>query len=98
LADLIVDSVVNIRRELKFFEDVAGRYSLNINVFPGDESEGVKLYRDLFFGIGEGVERGSVSLLEGVVVLWGTEKVVCPFPLPLFPFLLLFTCAVFGVC
>jgi hypothetical protein len=88
LADLIVDSLVNIRRELKFFGDVASRYDLNVNVSPGEESEGVKLYRDLFFGTAEGVENGSVSLLEGVVVLWGTEKVGPFFPFP--PFLKLF--------
>jgi hypothetical protein len=78
LADLILSSLTNIRRELKFFEDVSSRYSLNINVSPGEESEGVKLYRTLFFGTGEGVEAGSISILEGLVVLWGTEKVCFP--------------------
>jgi hypothetical protein len=42
----------------------------------------VELYRSLFFGTGEGVEASSISILEGLVVLWGTEK-VC---FPLFPF------------
>jgi hypothetical protein len=80
---LILDSIINVRRELKFFEDVCSRYSLNITVPPGEESEGVKLYRTLFFGTGEGVEAGSISILEGLVVLWGTEKVCFPpFPFP----------------
>jgi hypothetical protein len=90
LTDLILDSIINIRRELKFFEDVASRYALNISVPPGEESQGVKLYRSLFFGTAEGVEAGSVSMVEALVVLWGTEKVCLPLPLPpTFP--LLFT-------
>jgi hypothetical protein len=87
LSDLLLDSIVNIRRELKFFEDVASRYGLNIDVSPGEESQGVELYRNLFFGTAEGVERGDVSMLEGLAVLWGTEKVCSP--LSLFPNLLL---------
>jgi hypothetical protein len=78
LTDLILDSIINIRRELKFFEDVASRYALNITVPPGEESQGVELYRSLFFGTAEGVEADSVSILEGMVVLWGTEKVLIP--------------------
>ena len=81
LADLVLESLVNIRRELKFFGDVAERYGLDIEVTPGDESQGVRLYRDLFFGVGKGVEAGSVSMLEGLVVLWGTEKVLLSLPL-----------------
>lgn len=41
-------------------------------------SEGVRRYRELFFGVGEGVERGEKGMLEGLVVLWGTEKVRFP--------------------
>ena len=47
----------------------------------------MELYRSLFFGTGEGVEDGSISILEAMVVLWGTEKVLTP----IFPFL---TCPV----
>lgn len=74
LADLIVDSLANVRRELKFFEDVAGRYGLDIDA-RGGVSEGVKRYRDLFFSTGEGIEEGKLLLVDGLVLLWGTEKV-----------------------
>jgi hypothetical protein len=73
LADLLVDSLSNIRRELKFFEDVAARYGLKVEA--EEVGEGVRRYRELFFSVGEGIERGERSLLEGLVVLWGTEKV-----------------------
>ncbi|KAN0117664.1 heme oxygenase-like protein [Hyaloscypha variabilis] len=74
LADLLVEALVNIRRELKFFESVAGRWGLDIDIGVGVESEGVKRYREVFNEVGEGIERGVVGLLEGLVVLWGTEK------------------------
>ncbi len=74
LADLILDSLTNIHRELKFFEDVAKRYGLNIDA--GDNvSKGVEAYRKLFFETGESIENGTISFLEGMVLLWGTEKV-----------------------
>lgn len=72
LVDLILDSLTNVRRELKFFEGVAERYGMDINA--KDISEGVKLYRRLFFGTGEGVEAGKIPFLDALVVLWGTEK------------------------
>lgn len=75
LLDLLLDSINNVRRELKFFEDVAQRYELDINAEEEDVSEGVKLYRELFFETGEAVEAGRVGMLEGLVLLWGTEKV-----------------------
>jgi len=91
LLDLILSSITNVRRELKFFEDVASRYNLNISSSSSssiskDEndpgvSEGVKLYRKLFFEVGEAVESGTMGMLEGMVLLWGTE-VVCTLPPP----------------
>lgn len=75
LADMLVDSLVNIRRELKFFEDVAARYGMDINVTEEHVSDGVRLYRELFSAVGEALESGKVSMLEALVVLWGTEKV-----------------------
>jgi hypothetical protein len=76
LVDLLIGSITNVRRELKFFEDVAGRYGLDIEA--REVGEGVRRYRELFFGVGEGVESGQKGMLEGLVVLWGTEKVCLP--------------------
>lgn len=94
LLDLILSSITNVRRELKFFEDVAKRYELDISSgstssISKDEndlgvSEGVTLYRKLFFEVGEAVEIGTMGMLEGMVLLWGTE-VVCSLPCPPFP-------------
>ena len=72
---MILYSIVNVRRELKFFEDVASCYGLDIGVETGDESKGLKLYKRLFFGVGEGLEKGNISMLKALVVLWGTKKV-----------------------
>lgn len=78
LQDLIVDSLTNIRRELKFFEDVAQRYGLSIEVPEAEVSEGVKAYRELFAEMSEGLEAGTVEMLDAMAVLWGTEKVCLP--------------------
>jgi hypothetical protein len=81
LADLIVDSLTNIRLELRFFEHVAKKYGLDINAREGEASEAVKGYRELFFSTGEGIEAAKLPLLDGLVLLWATEKVICPPPL-----------------
>lgn len=69
-----------MRRELKFFESTAAKYGLDLEVRPDGEggdgvSKGVKGYRDLFNEVGEGIEKGEKGVLDGMVVLWGTEKV-----------------------
>ncbi|KAH8775888.1 hypothetical protein BGZ57DRAFT_981673 [Hyaloscypha finlandica] len=74
LADLIVDSLTNIRLELRFFEQVATKYGLDINAREEEASEGVKGYRELFFSTGEGIEAAKLPLLDGLVLLWATEK------------------------
>ena len=73
LVDVLIGAVANVRRELAFFEDVAARYGLVLEA--GQVGEGVRGYRELFARVGEGVERGERGVLEGLVVLWGTEKV-----------------------
>jgi hypothetical protein len=73
LVDLIIDSITNVRRELKFFEDVAGRYELDVE--GRETSQGVKLYRALFFETGEAIEAGKLPFVDGLVLLWATEKV-----------------------
>jgi thiaminase len=72
LIDLILESVNNIRQELKFFEDVARRYGLGLEASV--VSPGVKSYHTLFSDMGEGIEKDSHGILEGLVLLWGTEK------------------------
>ena len=72
---MLIDTITNIRRELKFFEQVAAKYGLQLEPTDADGvSEGVQRYRDLFFRTAEGIERQEKSMLEGLVVLWGTEK------------------------
>ncbi|KAH8665927.1 hypothetical protein BGZ60DRAFT_58969 [Tricladium varicosporioides] len=70
LLDLFLDALVNVRRELKFFEDVALRYGLNL--LADEESVGVKKYRELFVECSRVVER--TTMMEAMVLLWGTEK------------------------
>lgn len=41
------------------------------------------MYRSLFFETGEAVEAGNMGLLEGMVLLWGTEIVRDLFFVPL---------------
>jgi hypothetical protein len=77
---LIVDSLTNIRLELRFFEQVAKKYGLDINAREEEASEAVKEYRELFFSTGEGIEAAKLPLLDGLVLLWATEKVICLSP------------------
>jgi hypothetical protein len=72
----LIDAIVNVRRELGFFEDVAAQYNLTLEL-PSAEmvSDGVKGYRKLFEDVGTAVEKGECGVWEGMVVLWGTEKV-----------------------
>lgn len=70
---MLIEAITNVRRELKFFEDVAGRYELSLEVQK--VGNGVRMYRNLFNAVGEGVEKGERGVIEGLVLLWGTEKV-----------------------
>ncbi|KAF2114847.1 hypothetical protein BDV96DRAFT_86518 [Lophiotrema nucula] len=84
LLDWLVDALVNIRREERFFLDVAERYGIDIDISnaqgkveDGRKIEGLKRFEKLFEGLTNG-ERRSAELmpwLEGVVVFWATEKV-----------------------
>jgi hypothetical protein len=73
LVDMLIEAITNVRRELKFFEDVAGRYGLKLEA--QEVGKGVKMYRALFNAVGEGVEKGERGVIDGLVLLWGTEKV-----------------------
>lgn len=73
--DLLISALTNIKRELLFFEDVAKRYGLDIEApWPGEHSFGptpiTRGYLDLFMNAAS----PGASLLEGMVVLWATEK------------------------
>ncbi|KAJ9410930.1 hypothetical protein DTO045G8_1251 [Paecilomyces variotii] len=80
----LTEALVNIRRELRFFEDTAAKYGLDLTAVPdleGGEEEGkegwkvfgpgfiTKAYIDLFMAAGS----SGASLFEGLTVLWATE-------------------------
>lgn len=70
--DLLISTLNNVRREMSFFEVNAGKYGL---VMGGEEIKpATKAYLDLFAS----ASSPSASLLEGMVVLWGTEHVSNP--------------------
>ncbi|KAE8355203.1 hypothetical protein BDV28DRAFT_146387 [Aspergillus coremiiformis] len=71
---ILIDALVNIQRELRFFEEVAEEYGLDLTVVPtGEEAFGPNpitlAYMDLFMSAGS----PGASLWEGLVVLWATE-------------------------
>ncbi|KAE8371027.1 transcription regulator [Aspergillus bertholletiae] len=71
---VLIDALVNIQREIGFFEEVAREYGLDLAVVPeGEEKFGpamvTQAYIDLFMSAGS----PGVTLLEGLVVLWATE-------------------------
>ncbi|KAI9848950.1 MAG: hypothetical protein M1837_005839 [Sclerophora amabilis] len=77
--DILIAALQNVRRELHFFEDVAREYGLSLD--EGGDGQGgeatniraakpvTRAYQDLFAA----VAGPSASLLEGLVLLWGTE-------------------------
>lgn len=67
--DLLISALNNVRREMSFFEITATKYNLQIR--REDPSPITKAYLDLFVAS----SAPSVSLLEGMVVLWATEHV-----------------------
>ncbi len=79
---LLSSALENIQKEIAFFEDVAERYGLDLEASPGHWKDGVgsgfqaasatKQYEALFRAFGADP---SMSLLEGLVVLWATEQV-----------------------
>lgn len=84
LVDWLVSALVNIRREERFFMDVAERYGLDVNLTGGDgksiveekKIEGLKRFEKLFDNLTTGQSAEAVlPWLEGVVLFWATEKV-----------------------
>jgi thiaminase len=67
--DLLISALNNIRREMSFFEITATKYQLQLADDPPNYV--TRAYLDLFIS----ASSASASLLEGMVVLWGTEHV-----------------------
>lgn len=88
LLDWLVAALVNIRREERFFVDVAERYGVRVDisedgVVRGDRKiEGLKRFEGLFgrltsveFEKEREASGKRMPWLEGVVVFWATERV-----------------------
>ncbi|KAL5390446.1 hypothetical protein PMIN06_007978 [Paraphaeosphaeria minitans] len=84
LVDWLVSALVNIRREERFFMDVAERYGLDVDLTGTDgvtiadekKIEGLKRFERLFDSLTTGQATETIlPWLEGVVLFWGTEKV-----------------------
>ncbi|PKS10997.1 hypothetical protein jhhlp_002756 [Lomentospora prolificans] len=79
LLDWIVAAMVNIRREEKFFVNVAARFGIEVNlpaqdgqVNDADKLEGLRRYEGLFNSLEAGPE--NLPWLEGAVLFYATEK------------------------
>jgi thiaminase len=73
IMDTLIDALVGIQRELRFFEAVAVRYGFGLEVATTTVSGPTPItraYADFFAN----VSGPGASLLEGLVALWGTEK------------------------
>lgn len=82
--DVLVEALNNIQRELKFFDEVAMEYGLDVTALSNQQSENKHLgegyleplyitraYVDLFMS----ASSPGVTLLEGMTVLYATEYV-----------------------
>lgn len=67
--DLLISALNNMRREMQFYEITATKYGLNLAQDPPNPVTRAML--DLLMT----ASSSSASLLEGMVVLWGTEHV-----------------------
>ncbi|KAF2679919.1 heme oxygenase-like protein [Lentithecium fluviatile CBS 122367] len=65
--DLLISALNNMRREMQFFEITATKYGLTMSQNPPTPITRALL--DLFVS----ASSSSASMLEGMVVLWGTE-------------------------
>ncbi|KAF2680199.1 heme oxygenase-like protein [Lentithecium fluviatile CBS 122367] len=84
LLDWLVDALVNIRREERFFMGVAERYGLDVDLTEDDgetvknesKVKGLKRFEELFASLTTGQSSEKVlPWLEGAVLYWATEKV-----------------------
>ncbi|KAF9880980.1 hypothetical protein CkaCkLH20_01130 [Colletotrichum karsti] len=80
LVQWLVDALVNVRREEKFFVDTARRFGIEVDLPAGpdgvvrqeDKLEGLRRFEGLFAGFETG--GGELEWLEGAVLLYATEK------------------------
>jgi hypothetical protein len=70
--DLLISALNNMRREMQFFEITATKYGLSLG--PDPATPITRSLLDLFAN----ASSSSASLLEGMVVLWGTEHASVP--------------------
>ncbi|SMR52341.1 unnamed protein product [Zymoseptoria tritici ST99CH_3D1] len=72
VADVLIDALANIRREIGMFEEVARQEGWEAEVCGGEVEEGraTRCYRDLFAG----ATGGAKGWVVGLVVLWATEE------------------------
>ncbi|GIZ43066.1 hypothetical protein CKM354_000630800 [Cercospora kikuchii] len=81
IADVLIDALENIRREVRLFEDVAEGEGWKMEVLCGKDGEGneevevecqraTRCYKDLFAGC----VSGGKPVIVGLVVLWATEE------------------------
>ncbi len=75
ITDMLIEALTNIRREIQLFEKTAADYELDLQT-PWEGQESFEMthvtrgYVDLFMN----AAGPGTSLLEGLVVLWATEK------------------------
>ncbi|KAJ2906160.1 hypothetical protein MKZ38_002875 [Zalerion maritima] len=74
LIDWLTDSMVNIRREERFFIETAEKYGISLDTEDYHETvPAVADFEKIFLGIKAG-QRDCLGWLEGAVVFWATEK------------------------
>ncbi|KPM40850.1 hypothetical protein AK830_g5688 [Neonectria ditissima] len=80
LLDWLVDALVNVRREEKFFVETAARYDIQINLQTQEgivpqhvKLEGLRRWEALFESVAPAKD-SQLAWLEAAVVFWGTEK------------------------
>lgn len=69
-ADLLIDSLTNIRQEIKLFEDTAKAEGWLEDICNVEPSVQTRAYQDLFAGA---TARGK-PIIVGLTVLWATEE------------------------
>ena len=70
--------IKNGERELRFFQEVADIYHIDIQPSPLQEtikSEGLRRYEALFASVASQQPHAYIPWLEGAILLWSTEKV-----------------------
>ncbi|KAK1982691.1 hypothetical protein LZ30DRAFT_590074 [Colletotrichum cereale] len=81
LLQWLVDALVNVRREEKFFVETAARFGIEVNlpasrgggvVVQDEKLDGLKCFERLFGRLSKGPQ--PLGWLEGAVLLYATEK------------------------